>query len=213
MFFFLAGTVLLNITAGIAQALRPETKVIFASAAIPGWGQFLNKDQDKGEIMLWAESAIWLLYSGFYRYGVFQTNDALLFARRYANANIKIKSEKYFRALERYNSAEEYNIAIRREARALYPNDPQAQLNYFYNNGYFGDSVWTWKSESLRFRYWDQRRKAKQAFTRASFCIGASLLNRVISIIDCYYFSFNKLSRVNFRTSLNKTELGIEYRF
>ncbi|MCS7259118.1 MAG: hypothetical protein NZ601_07170 [candidate division WOR-3 bacterium] len=208
------GIIILNTPILIAQPLNLKDKSIFASAIIPGLGQLINNQSIKGEVMLWTEGVIWTLYSGFYWYGTSRTHDAILFAHKYANANINIKSEKYFRILERYNSAEDYNIVVRREARDLYPDDPQAQLDYFYKNGYFGDSTWNWQSDSLRLSYWDQRRIAKQAFTRASFCIGAAILNRIVSMLDCAFNSSNKLStKINFAIPKDKVGIAIKYQF
>jgi hypothetical protein len=206
---FAYNLVFANDSLGISK----QGKVIFASAIIPGWGQLMANNSAKGEIMLWTDGLIWTLYGGFRWYGVSRENDARLYARKYANANIKINNKKYYQALERYNSAEEYNAAIRREARSLYPDDPEAQLNYIENNGYFGDSSWHWQNETLRFSFLEKRRVAQYAFMRASFCIGAAILNRLISIIDCAFLTTKQERKFSFTVNEKLNGIGVMLKF
>lgn len=192
---------------------QAKTRAIIASAIIPGWGQTILKNNHKGEAMLWADGAIWLLYGGFQWYGHSRNHDAKLFAKVNAEANIKIKSDKYYRALELYSSSDAYNDDIRREAREKYPNDPQAQLEYLYQHGYFGDSSWNWKSDSLRYAYWQIRKSARSALTRAGFMLGCALLNRAISVIDCAFFTQDKRFTFGLAPNQDQNGIGVIFRF
>lgn len=188
-------------------------KAIAASVILPGLGQRMLNNNLKSEIMLWTEGSIWLLYGGLQWYGNSRNNDAKIFAGINAMANTKIKSDKYYRALERYDNTDLYNEDIRREARERFPNDPQQQLNYLYQYGYFGDSIWDWKSDSLRFAYWEKRKSARTAFTRAGFVLGSALLNRLVSAIDCAFFTQDKRNKISVAPNSDQTGIGLIYRF
>lgn len=210
---FLINSIIYAQSTGIKTKSASKTKAIIASAIIPGWGQSILKNKQKGEVMLWADGAIWLLYGGFQWYGHSRNHDAKLFAKVNADANINIKSDKYYRALELYSSSDAYNDDIRREAREKYPDDPQAQLDYLYQNGYFGDSSWNWKSDSLRYAYWQRRKSAREALTRAGFMFGCALLNRAISVIDCAFFTQDKRYSFSFAPPQDQNGIGIVFRF
>ncbi len=186
-------------------------KAIMASVAVPGLGQHMLKNNLKSEIMLWTDATIWILYGGLNWYGTSRNHDAKLFSGVNAFANTKIKSDNYFRALERYDNSDAYNEDIRREARERFPDDPEAQINYFSQNGYFGDSTWNWKSDSLRFTYWEKRKTARAAFTRAGFVLGSAILNRLVSAIDCAFFTRDK--RIGFVPNFDPPGIGLIYRF
>ena len=190
---------------------QPKGKAVIASVIIPGLGQRIMKNNLKSEIMFWTEGTIWLLYGGFQWYGNSRNHDAKLFAGVNADANTKIHSDKYFRALERYDNSDAYNDDIRREARERYPDDPQAQINYLNQNGFFGDSIWNWKSDSLRYSYWGKRKSARTAFTRAGFVLGSALLNRLVSTIDCAFFTQDKRNKISFAPNSDGTGIGLVY--
>lgn len=200
------------------SAIAPKTnninkKATWASAVIPGWGQSMLKNNTKSEIMLWTDVGIWLFYAGFSWYGASINQDAKLFAGIYAQANTNIKSNKYFSVLERYDNAEEYNNDIRREARELYPDDTLAQKNYLLKYGYFGDSIWDWGSDSLRYVYWAKRKSARTAITRAGLFLAGAILNRFVSAIDCAFFTPDKRNTLGIAPSSNQTGIGLVYRF
>ena len=186
-------------------------KTIMASLVVPGWGQHMLKNNLKSEIMLWTDATIWLLYGGFNWYGNSRNHDAKLFAGINAIANTKIKSDKYFRALERYDNSDIFNEDIRREARERFPDDPEAQNNYIAQYGYYGDLTWDWKSDSLRFSYWEKRKSARTAFTNAGFILGGAILNRLVSAIDCAFFTSDR--RIGFIPFLDPPGIGLVYRF
>jgi hypothetical protein len=188
-------------------------KAILASALAPGWGQITLKNNLKGEIMLWTDGALWLFYGGYSWYGNSRNHDAKNFASIYADANTKIKNDEYFRALERYNSSDVYNEDIRREARERFPDDPAAQNSYLLQNGYFGDSAWIWQTDSFRFTYWNKRKSARSAFTKAGFLLGGALLNRLVSMIDCAFFTPDKRNKIGFVPNFDEPGIGLIYRF
>jgi hypothetical protein len=194
-------------------ASNVRAKAVLSSVLVPGLGQHILKNNLKSEIMLWTDGAIWLTYAGFTWYGHSRNNDAKLFAGINAYANTNIKSDKYFRAIERFNTTDEYNQDIRREAREQFPNDPSAQNTYILENGYYGDSTWNWSGDSLRFVYWEKRKASRAAITRAGFVLGGALLNRIVSAIDCAFFTPDKRNKISFIPNLDAPGIGIVYRF
>ncbi|MEO0075273.1 MAG: hypothetical protein ABIK31_04100 [candidate division WOR-3 bacterium] len=192
---------------------NPKGKAIIASALVPGWGQHILKHHRKSEIMLWADGTIWLLYAGFQWYGASRFQDSRLFASIYANANPNLRDEKYYRALERYRNADDYNEFVRMEARDRYPNDPSLQHSYYLEHGYFGDSAWSWQADSFRFAYWEKRKAARSALTKAGFCLGAAILNRLISVFDCSFFSVDLRNKVSVEANSDNSGIGLVFRF
>ncbi len=188
-------------------------KAIMSSLLMPGLGQHMLNNNLKSEIMLWTDGAIWLAYTGLNWYGNSRNTDARLFAGVNAYANTQAKSDKYFQALERYDNSELYNEDIRREAREQFPDDPAAQNNYLAENGYFSNMTWNWNSDSSRITYWHERKAARQALTRASFVLGGALLNRLVSAIDCAFFTSDKRIKIGFTPGSDQYSIGLIYQF
>jgi hypothetical protein len=113
--------------------------------------------------------------------------------------------------LERYDNTEMYNEDIRREAREKFPDNPQEQINYLNQYGYYGNSVWDWKSDSLRYAYWEKRKTARTAFTRAGFVLGSALLNRLVSAIDCAFFTPDKRNKISIAPNSDGNGIGLIY--
>lgn len=167
----------------------PIGKAALLSAILPGSGQLVYGARNRGEAMLWTDGVMWMSWVSFSWYKTSKEQDARLIARRFANAEISIKDPAYYRALERYNNSEEYNEDIRRFARELYPDDPDAQRRYYESHGYFGNKEWRWASDSIRiYSYYQTMKTARTAGMTASFFAAGLVLNRLISIFDCLFF-------------------------
>ena len=211
--FFIVISIAFAVDENKTEPVNIKGKAIASSLLIPGWGQHMLNNNLKSDIMIWADGIIWTLYAGFNWYGNSKNNDAILYAGEHANANASAKSDKYFRALERYSNSTIYNEDIRREAREQFPNDPAAQNNYLTENGYFGNMSWNWNSDSTRIVYWHNRKAARQALTRASFVLGSALLNRLVSAIDCAFFTSDKRIKIGFAPNADQNGIGLIYRF
>lgn len=194
----------------------PNGTAALLSVVLPGTGQIVNGAGGRGEGFLWADGIMWTLWAGFSWYRTSKEQDARLIARRYAGADISIPDPRYYRELERYDNADEYNEDIRREARELYPDDPDAQRRYYESRGYFGDFQWNWTPDSARvYSYWQTRRAARAAGMTASFLAAGLVLNRLISMFDCLFFlPESKLSsRVEVIPKLIDPGIGFQWRF
>ncbi len=188
---------------------------VLASAALPGSGQLLLGTRRRGEGLLWLDGSLWALWAGFSWYGRAREQDARLLAAREAGADLSIRTPSYYKALERYDNSEQYNEDVRRDARDLYPNDPDAQHRYYESHGYFGPSAWDWSSDSTRYDYWRTRKSGRTALLRAQFAAGALVLNRLASVVDCAFFCREpgRVPRVEFQPGEAEPGIKVCYRF
>jgi hypothetical protein len=164
-------------------------KYILASLALPGAGEMWMKNRLKGEIFLWTDAAVWLTWGTMTTLGNSRDHVARLFARRYSGSSVAQRTDDYYVALERYPTSDMYNEDIRREARELYPDNPERQRAYAESRSYSGDLAWSWGSDSLRFNYWRQRKGARGVLHAAGFVLGAALVDRLVSAIDVAFFT------------------------
>lgn len=189
--------------------------VMLSSIVLPGSGQLLSGVKKRGEVMLWMDGIFFSGWAGFAWLQRSREQDARLIAKRYASADITITDRRYYRALEVYDNAEQFNEDIRREAREMYPNDPDAQRRYYQARGYFGSAQWDWSSDSLRiYSYWRTRRTARTAGMNASFLAAALVLNRLVSFLDCLFFlpEAKLRSRLEFKPTENQLGVKFSYR-
>ena len=192
----------------------PRGRAILASVVLPGTGQMMLGSAKRGEALLWLDGTLWALWSGFSWYSSAREHDARLYAGREAGADLAVKESHYYRALEQYDNSDQYNEGVRSDARDIYPDDPERQHAYYESRGYFGSKVWNWSSDSARFRYWRTRRAGRDAAMNAQFAVGALLLNRLASIVDCALFAGRAGStrRVEFRPGDTEPGIKICYR-
>lgn len=191
-------------------------KAALVSAILPGAGELLYGARNRGEVMLWADGVMWLSWAGFSWYKTSKEQDARLIAKRFADADISIKDLGYYRALERYNNSEEHNEDVRRMARELYSDDPDAQRRYYEAHGYFGNMGWSWDSDSIRiYSYYQTMKAARAAGMTASFFAAGLVLNRLISIFDCLFFLPEKglAERVEVKPAPNHFGISLNWRF
>lgn len=207
-------TLALIFSLGFGIAITKNQKAMVASAVIPGTGQWLLGEKTKAEIFLWLDGAIWLTYAGFAWYGNSKEKDARLFAANWSSAKMNQATE-YYKALERYDNSADYNIDVMREARYLYPDSIEAQKQYLAENGYFDDKAWDWDSDSSRLTYYYKRKSARTTLHQAGLILGATLINRLISCLDCALFTPDRAlsKKVGVMPNFEKPGLAIVYKF
>jgi hypothetical protein len=193
----------------------PRGRAILASMALPGTGQMILGSAKRGEALLWFDGALWALWSGFSWYSSAREHDARLFAGHEAGADMSVREAGFFKALERYDNADQYNEDVRADARYMYPDDPQRQHDYYESHKYDGPQAWDWSSDSARYDYWAKRKSGRTAALRAQFAVGALLLNRLASVVDCAFFAgrSGSESRVEFRPDDTEPGVKVCYRF
>lgn len=209
-------TVAIQPSVGVpAPKPSPRGRAILASMALPGTGQMMLGSAKRGEALLWFDGTLWALWSGFSWSSSAHDHDARLFAGREAGADLTVRESRYYRALEQYDNSDQYNEGVRADARDAYPDDPAQQHAYYQSHGYFGSQAWNWSSDSARYRYWGTRRAGRDAALNAQFAVGALLLNRLASLVDCAFFASGKDSRqrVEFRPGDAAPGIKVCYRF
>jgi hypothetical protein len=170
---------------GSPGAKNPLVAVLM-SAVLPGWGELYTGHTARAKGFMAAEAAIWLGYAGFTIQGNLREDDYKDYARAFAGVSADAGAD-YWDDVSDFTRSEgfaSYNESIRREARSLFPDDPEAQEAYFRANGYFGSLTWEWESEE-RFREFRRiKHDASVSFRSAFFMSGLAVLNRAVSAID-----------------------------
>ncbi len=194
-------------------AALPKGGYLVSSGILPGSGQLLLKEKVRGEIFLLADGILWLSLISTRSFGNFLNRDAILFSVEHAGANGNKGDEDYYKYLEEYNSSEDFNGLILREARHRYPDDPAKQKEYLEKYGYFGEDSWCWESDSARVRYWRFRRRARNYYLKAKFFFAGNLLLRVLSVFDCSYL-LERRERLSYQFQIfPKASFGFNYHF
>lgn len=186
--------------------LKPQFYAL-SSLIIPGTGELLLKEK-KGEYFIYADISLLSFYQTFNFLANKENENAKLFAAQYAEANF-FQNEKYFRLLEIYPSNEEYNLVVMKEARRLFPDNPEKQKEYLEKNGYFNKDSWQWENDALRLNYFQQRRNMRNKKLISSFFFSGSILLRIGSFLNCLFYTKNK--NISFNFYLN--EFKITYNF
>lgn len=208
----------------VVAADKPKSivKAALLSGLLPGAGEYYAKSPNRARLFLATEALVWGAYLGFTYYGRRVRDDYRAYASSQAGADLSLHSEEYYNAMEQYSSSEDYNTDVRREARMLYPDDPERQLAYYREKGYFGDQEWEWEDESVWIEYRELRVKSRSAFQRAIYMTGLAVLNRGLSIIDSFYLvkAYNEKSigleikpELDHRFTIHKFKIGIVARF
>lgn len=164
--------------------LEPKStrKAMALSALLPGLGEHYMGYKSDAIRAYVIEGAIWLTYLGMRWYAGVLTNDYILYAHVHSGAKTG-SDELYYDAVEWYNDLDAYNEYIRQEARELYPDDTESRLRYIEENKLSEDLRWSWDNDSKWSKYRNLRKEKREVLQRVSYCIGAAILNRVISAV------------------------------
>jgi hypothetical protein len=197
-----------------AKAASPKGGAILLAMVLPGSGQYVLGAKKRGEGLMWLDASLWAFWTGFSWFGSSREHDARLFAAAEAGADLSQKASKYYKALERYDNSDLYNEDVRKDARDLFPDDPDRQHEYYESQGYFGAAAWNWSSDSSRINYWRTRKSGRSAALTAQFLAGALLLNRLASVVDCAFFAGRRAAqRVEVKPADEAPGIRVCYRF
>lgn len=172
---------LITLSLWSSEEERDPKKAMMLSFAVPGLGELYMGERDDALRAFAIEGAIIISYLGFHRYGDILRDDYIKYGKMHAGISSGM-NEDYYEAVEWYRSREAYNIGVREEARRLFPRDRERQLKYIADNEIPEEHSWKWEdAEWLVFR--DLRRRERETALHASYCIGLSIANRIISAI------------------------------
>jgi len=165
-----------------------KAKALLLSTALPGAGQYYAGKTTRAKAFFLAEAAIWTGFVVFQVQGHLRQDSYIEYAELMAGVDAEDKPEEFYRALGQYVRSDpgpaSYNEDIRREARALYPDDRQAQEQYLRENGYFGEDEWEWQSVEDQAHYKSLRKKSLFSFEKATYMLGLAVANRVVAAMD-----------------------------
>jgi len=160
---------------------KTTRKAVALSLMVPGLGELYMGEKNDALRAFVIEGGIILTYFGFNKYADILRNDYIKYAYQHAGARTEL-DEDYYNAVEWYSSRESYNINVREEARRLFPDDRVKQLDYIKHNEILPERDWEWQKDNWQI-FRNLRRGERKALSNASYCIGADILNRIISAV------------------------------
>lgn len=185
----------INVFNTYEQASKSSKLATGLSVLLPGSGhQYLGRNKSA---VAYLAVDIFSLFGAIYcgTYSSKLNTDARGYAALHAGAyGGNSKDTRFWTAVEQFDNFNSYNEAMRlnRDNKELY-ND--------------GTRYWSWNSEDERNEFGDIRKKASRFQLVSSICIGAMVLNRVVSVVDIRasskYKVLKNISSVNFNASFN----------
>ncbi|MBD3278327.1 MAG: hypothetical protein GF388_08510 [Candidatus Aegiribacteria sp.] len=157
---------------------------MFRSALLPGWGQMHMGHSTRGIVFMSLDALTWAGVGLSYLEGTFNEDDYNWLAHSEAGISAGGRSRDFLDDLSDFNSSSEYNDYIHRLARYYYPDDPQAQREYYEDHARYGSDSWNWSSESAREEFADRLRDSREWYRRSLYIAAFAVVNRVVSAID-----------------------------
>ncbi len=173
---------------------KSMAKALLFSLVLPGTGQEYIGSHKRARGMWAGDAAVWTTYALFTVQGNNREDKYKEMAYLFADVSGD-RDDSYYQAIAFYTSSYDYNIDVRREARYIYPYDPDLpdqssvlalQDQYVLDHGYFGGDGWEWDDVGRQLEYRNTRIASKESHRRATLTIGFAVLNRMVSMIDVY---------------------------
>ena len=194
-------------------------KNMFRSVLVPGWGE-LSAGNKSGYIFLASE--ILLLSSRFYfvEEADLKAKASYNFAVKYAHIDpdLDLADEQYYH-MTRYLSSDfetgGYNANIVEIAKALYPDDLQAQTQYIEENAYSDDEYWGWDDKFKQKDYSILRKRITQYGDYVKAITGAVIANHIFSALYAFRAS-SRLKNLNAHVLLDSNMnpvFTLQYKF
>ncbi len=172
-------TAILTLTASAA-----DKSTVLRSVVLPGWGQMHAGHTTRGTVFMGLEAGIWTGVGISYLQGIFSRDDYRNLAMEEAGIDVSSRDNDFQDDVGNFSSSEEYNDYIRSLARYYYPDDPEAQQEYFDRNARYGADGWSWSGAGARENYTDALRDSREWFRRTTYVAAFALVNRAVSAID-----------------------------
>src|SRR5262249_15490400 len=148
------------------------------SLLLPGLGQSLSGHHGRAKLFYGAETAVWTTSASFRVLSHLRFQDVREYARIRGEADPSDHSDSYFQLLSDYPSSDVYNIGIRDDARAIYPDDRDAQLAYIAQHSIQGVHGWHWPDYATRREFQLIRHDALSARRRSVLVTGWAIVTR-----------------------------------
>ena len=169
------------------QVVDPKKAMLY-SLIIPGLGQQAAGRNSRARVFYAIEAGIWTSFAIFQVQGNQREDRYQEFAEFTAGVDTEGKDDEYWRTIAQYERSDpgpgSANEFVRRQARALYPGDVEAQQQYLAENGYFEEDAWDWQNADNLAQYQNLRSSSLDSYDKAEISIFAAIANRVVSVID-----------------------------
>ena len=168
----------------IAWAVPANRTALMKSALLPGWGQHSLGYGTRGYVFMGVEAATWLGAGLSWMQSSWNRDDYVSLAMAEAGVDADGRSTQFLDDLADFSSSDEYNDYIRSLARYYYPDDPDAQREYYERHARYGADGWSWSSDEARERFYERLKDSRNWSRRALYVAGFALVNRAVSAID-----------------------------
>jgi hypothetical protein len=187
------------------QESGSNMKYILYSLLLPGAGQWSMGHKGRAKFFLGTEFLLWVGYFGSNAYANNTRNDYHSLAALHANVNTKSKSEQYWIDIGSSSNIFDFNKQQLRERN----------LNGIYSES--SQNFWQWDSQEAVEEYNSLRIKEHNWEQRATFMVGAFVLNRLVSAVDVIRLvkkesktnQQNKLSQLYFDYKTSRAGAGL----
>jgi len=187
-------------------------KSAFLSLLLPGSGEYVMGAKNKAYMFFALESGLLLSIAGFTIHKGSLINDYKIYAYRNASADFKRKDENYWNAVELYISRFSYLQSLLREARRIYPDDPDKQREYVESHAIPGE--WNWPNKDTWFRFQDMRKAVRITDNRLKVTLGVLIVNHIASALDAFISARLKKFSISYKFQPEGTStLGLQIHF
>lgn len=176
---------ILIVLPGISEAdVNARKGAMLRSIVLPGWGQMHLGHSTRGIVFMSLDALTWAGVGLSYLEGTFNRDDYRWLAVSEAGISVSGRSSDFLDDMSDFDSSSEFNDYIRRLARYYYPDDPDAQREYYDSYAVYGDDSWDWSSDAARNSFADKLLDSRQWFRRSMYIAAFAVVNRVVSVID-----------------------------
>lgn len=158
---------------------------LLRSAVLPGWGEHYLGAPRRGYLFMSAEAGVWGTWGVFKTQEWLRKEDYLEMAEVFAGATGD-HPDSYWRDVGQYQNWQDYNEALRWDARSEYSYGSDAYYEYIEENEIAAGDGWEWLSEQRRIDYVLKRRDSKSAASHATNTLFALMVTRVVSLVDTW---------------------------
>ncbi len=201
---FIILVVLISITGILfCEDLKSPRKAMLFSALVPGMGELYSGNTSKAAVFLSTEAAIWVTYARLEQEMKWSKSNYMEFAFKKAGMPLN-SSGNIYKLMEDYSSSAEYNNEVElnirnnllqllndpsvsstdREYYARLLNDPNEYQNFITDYTFTGNESWEWSNQNSYHKYYNLRKTRQELVIYKNFAVSATILNRIISIVD-----------------------------
>ncbi len=163
----------------------------FYSLLVPGFGDILLGNKDRGKNFIVVEGLIWTNYIIFNALWNDVKSDYMKYAYLRASSNPDRKDEDYYYAIEWFRSSDDYNEYIKEYARYYYGDSIDERKEFIEKNSIKEKDEWIWVENKDFARYIELRKKSRSYFNIARNIASLAVVNRILSFVITSYFSDN----------------------